>query len=202
VPDQPPAAPPVLEDWWLVREAGGHAGWLLSNRIDVDVPDSVAQYAEGQHIVGAYVLTKITDPQAGTLVPEYVMLLSPPKAGLPFDFDQVRVFTWSVKRHRYETAFRIHPIQGFLPVSISSTTERAGKVPTFSFKVSADSDVAIDTETGVAHPANLRTINYEMIDTVVRRIGPDLGPIPTGRKAEEKALKAGKSAKPGKKKSK
>ena len=123
-----------------MRDDNGHAGWLLSNRMDVDVPDSVAQYAEGQHIVGAYVLTKITDSQAGTpdkQVPEYVMLLSPPKAGLPFDFDQVRVFTWSVKRHRYETAFRIHPIQGYLPVTISTTTERAGKVPTFSFKVSA-----------------------------------------------------------------
>jgi len=153
--------------------------------------------------VGAYVLTNITDAEAGTpdhQVPEYVMLLSPPKAGLPFDFDQVRVFTWSVKRHRYETAFRIRPVQGYLPVTISTTTERTGKVPAFSFRVSADNNIAIDTETGVAHPANLRTINYEMIDTVVRRIGPDLAPIPTGRKAEQKALNAGKPVKPAKKK--
>lgn len=200
-PDQPAPVPAILEDWWLVRDAHGHAGWLLSNRMDVDVPDSVAQYAEGQHIVGAYVLTKISDPDANTpdhQVPEYVMALSPPKAGLPFDFDQVRVFTWSVKRHRYETAFRIRPIQGYLPITISRVAERAVSVPSFSFRISADSNIAIDTETGSARPANLRTINYEMIDTVVRRTGTDLAPIPTSRSAEAKALKSAKPAKAAK----
>ena len=198
VPGQPAPAPPILEDWWLVRDSSGRGGWLLSNRMDVDVPDSVAQYAEGQHIVGAYVLTKISDPDASTpdhQVPEYVMALSPPKAGLPFDFDQIRVFTWSVKRHRYETAFRVRPIQGYLPITISRVSERTGTVPSFSFHISADTNVAIDTETGTARPANLRAISYEMIDTVVRRTGADLAPIPTSRSAEAKALK---SAKPGK----
>ena len=51
-------------------------------------------------------------------IPMYVTVLSPYKAGLPYDFDQVRVFTWNVKKHRYETALREQNIEGYLPVTI------------------------------------------------------------------------------------
>jgi hypothetical protein len=204
-PAMPPVAtspvvtpPVVMEDWWLVRDKDGRAGWVLAGRMDVDIPDEVGQYSEGQRMIGAYVLTKVTDPEATTAdhqVPEYVTVLSPPSSGLPFDFDQVRVFTWSIKKHRYETAFRLHPIQGFLPVKIGTQPGPNGSTfPTFSFRIANSPNLNLDPAAGIAHPTSLRTITYLMNDTQVKRTGPDMGPIPVGHLEGEKP-KGAKTAK-------
>lgn len=185
------STPPVpMEDWWLVRDNQGRFGWLLAGRLDVNVPDEIGIYAEGQRIVGAYVIAKVHDDEATTsdqMVPEYLTVLSPPKSGLPYDFDQVRLFTWSLKRHRYETAFRLHPIQGFLPIKISSQSSPGGSAPVFSFQISSGENVAIDPASGIAKPVAPRTISYALNDTQVKRVGPDLAPLPSSHSTEDKA---------------
>lgn len=179
-----PMASPAMEDWWLVRDAQGHTGWLLGSRVDADVPDEIGVYAEGQRIVGWYVLDKVTDPAApgpSHDLPEYVAVLEPPKAGLPFDFDQVRVFTWSLRHHRYETAFRLHPIEGYLPVRVSREPVAGGSAPVFSFQIAGSDARVTDTATGMSRPAQMRTLRYEMDGHMVKRMGPDMAPIPLMR---------------------
>jgi SH3-like domain-containing protein len=180
-----PAVP--MEDWWLVRDSRGQVGWLLARRLDVDVPDEIAGYSEGQKIVGAYVLTKVNDPGSSLpdkLVPEYVSVTNAYKDGLPYDFDQVRVFTWNVKKHRYETAYRQRNIEGYLPVTISQN-----KLPMFSITVATSDAVKVDPLTGAARPVDTATLDYQLESGMVKRVTPSgppgLGPVAARPKPAE-----------------
>lgn len=171
----PAPPPPPLQDWWLVRDSAGHAGWVWSRMIDVDIPDAISGLAEGQRYVGAYVLRTVDDPDSSFpngKAPEYLALMNSWKEGLPYDFDQVRVFTWNTRRHRYETAFRQRNLQGYLPATVGSQVFDKQTEPVFSFKVATGDDIAIDPQTRSAHPADLETQTYRMEGVLVKKVEP------------------------------
>lgn len=152
---------PVLEDWWLVRDAQNRVGWVLARMIDLDVPLEVAQYAEGQRFVAFFVLNQVVDPGkegSDKKVSQYLCVITDPHDGLPYDFDQIRVFTWNVRKHRYETAYREHGLNGVLPVTVTSESfDKEGVLPVFILRVKDDS-------------GNISERKYKMNSPIVRRV--------------------------------
>jgi SH3-like domain-containing protein len=147
---------PAMEDWWLLRDAEGEVGWVLGRMIDLDVPLEIAQYAEGQRIVAYFVLNEVADGEKK--VAQYLTLMTEPKDGLTFDYNQARVFTWNVKRHRYETAYREHGLNGVLPVTLSHENfGKEGDLPVFVLRVKDAS-------------GNVTERKYKMNTPIVRRV--------------------------------
>ncbi len=146
---------PVIEDWWLVRDSHNRVGWVLGRMIDLDIPLDVAQYAEGQRIVAFFVLNQV--PDGDKKVAQYLTVVTEPKDGLPFDFNQIRVFTWNVKRHRYETAYR-ERMAGVLPVTVSQENfDKEGVLPVFTIRVRDDN-------------GNVTERKYKLNTPIVRRV--------------------------------
>jgi Bacterial SH3 domain len=172
-----PASPAsVKEDWWLVRDSHNRVGWVLGRMVDLDVPLDVAQYAEGQRIVAFFVLNEVKD--GDKKVPQYLTVLTEPKDGLPFDFNQIRVFTWNVKRHRYETAYR-ERMEGVLPVTLGQENfDKEGTLPVFTLRVQDDS-------------GNVSERKYKLNTPIVRRVlAPGEQPARSApRKTESKKTK-------------
>jgi len=154
-----------MEDWWLVRlpapagsAAPARVGWVLARMIDLDVPVEIGQYAEGQRIVAFFVLNRVDD--LNKQVPQYVVALNEPHDGMPYDFNQVRVFTWNLKRHRYETAYRERKLDGVLPLSVGQQEfEKEGKLPVFLVRVKDDA-------------GNVDVRTYKLNGVMVRRVLP------------------------------
>ena len=91
-------------------------------------------------------------------IPQYLVLLTENKDGMPFDFNALRVFTWNVRRHRYETAYRERNLNGVLPVTLSHETfEKEGDLPVFVVRVKDDAGNVIERK-------------YKLNTPIVRRV--------------------------------
>jgi hypothetical protein len=119
-PEPKPAGPIPSDDWSLIRTKDGKVGWVLTRMLNMAIPDEVAQYAEGHRITSYFPLGQVQD---GDVVKNNWLWTTIVKGLEPYEFDSFRVFVWSRKHHRYETAYIERNIFGHFPVEVNTTSE-------------------------------------------------------------------------------
>ena len=132
----PEAKEVPLDDWSLVRTKTGESGWVLTRRLIMAIPDDVAQYAEGRRIVSYFPLGEVQD---GDQKKQNWLWTTISDGNHPYDYDSFRVFIWSLRRHRYETAYIERNLRGYAPVLLQQVQlgapkagAEAGQYPGFS----------------------------------------------------------------------
>ncbi len=125
-----PPKPVPFEDWYLVRTKDGKAGWVLSHMLSMGIPDDVAQYAEGHRITSYFSLGKVDDD--GTMKDNWLWTTIN-KGSQTYEFDSFRVFVWSRRHHRYETAYIQRNVVGHYPIEVNTSAEN----PTFRLVIEA-----------------------------------------------------------------
>jgi hypothetical protein len=101
------------------------------------IPDEVAQYAEGHRITAYFSLGEVRD---GSDVKHNWLWTTIVKGGERYEFDSFRVFVWSMRRHRYETAYIERNVTGYFPVEIRMVTlgSRKGSYDSPGFAIIVD----------------------------------------------------------------
>jgi hypothetical protein len=144
------------------------AGWVIARFIELDLPDPVRDGASSSNIrpIAWFELNRVSDP--GGDKPQYLVAAARGPEGQPCDFTTLRVYTWNLRRERYETAFIENDLCGELPVQIGKGPKDE---PEFRFQ-----------EMGSHKDERV----YRLMQTVVRRIreGPEI---------TKKSVRAGKS---------
>jgi SH3-like domain-containing protein len=124
-PSDSHAEKPVPTDRWsLIRMPGGESGWVYTRLITMAIPDEVAQYAEGHRIVSYFPIGNVQDGSQSK--PTWLWTTASSAVDPSYDFDSFRVFIWSLRHHRYETAHIELHLKGYLPVLLDSVEASAG----------------------------------------------------------------------------
>jgi hypothetical protein len=174
--------PAKKEDWFLVRgiatrppgEAAARtaetsnttqpgdtanpiAGWVVGRFIELDLPDQVHEgtASAGIRPIAWFEINRVSDPSGEK--PQYLVAGVRGAEGQPCDFTTLRVFTWYLKKSRYETAYIENNLCGQLPVRLAKSAKGE---PEFRFR-----------EMGAKQDERV----YRLIQTVVRRVREDEG---------------------------
>jgi hypothetical protein len=142
---EPSGEPPETkkEDWFLVRgvatrppgevaaqasapttttQPGNQtipiAGWVIARFVELDIPDAVREGMAAANVrpLAWFELNRVSDPSGDK--PQYLVAGARGPEGQQCDFNALRVYTWSARKRRYETAFIEHDLCGQMPVRI------------------------------------------------------------------------------------
>jgi hypothetical protein len=140
----------VSQDVWYLIRGGGSAGWVLGDFVSLDIPQGLADYAQGINMVAWMPLDTVDDN--GQPIPQY---LAADRVGRRnVDFNHIRVFTWWVKHHKYVTAYVESHLDGYFPITVT----HSGNVPYFRLRLVDDQGHRYQKV-------------YGLFDTIVRPIG-------------------------------
>jgi len=122
-----PNSDSAYDAWIKVRSSPTEVGWVFGGLVDFVIPADIAQYSEGYTYAAVKTINRVQDPFAGQ-ISWYVVGERKPGVDPQVDFSGIRVFTWNLKKHRYETAYRSKKeLRGVYPLEIG----QEGVNPTF-----------------------------------------------------------------------
>ena len=130
------------------------------------IPDEVAQYAEGHRITSYFPLGQTRD---GDAVKSNWLWTTITKGGQPYEFDSFRVFVWSLRHHRYETAYIERNVVGHYPVQVIN----AGELPSFSVVVEGQ-DGHLYRKTYSFDSYRIHQVSRELYDPAAKTDAPKL----------------------------
>lgn len=108
------------------------SGWVIARFIEFDLPDAVREGAASANLrpIAWFELNRVSDPNGEK--PQYLLAAARGPEGQACDFSSIRVYTWYVKKSRYETAFIENNLCGQMPVRVGKGPKGE---PEFRFRV-------------------------------------------------------------------
>jgi hypothetical protein len=131
------------------------AGWVIARFLELDLPDPIRDETNSANIrpIAWFELNRVSDPSGDKI--QYLVAATKGPEGQACDFTTTRVYTWNVRKERYETAFIENDLCGALPVVVGKSPKGE---PEFRFH-----------ELDGNHEERV----YRLMQTVVRRVRED-----------------------------
>ncbi|HKW57320.1 MAG TPA: SH3 domain-containing protein [Candidatus Acidoferrum sp.] len=127
------------------------AGWVIARFLELDIPDPIREETTSANIrpIAWFELNRVSDPSGDKI--QYLVAAARGPEGQPCDFTTIRVYTWNLRRERYETAYIENDLCGRLPIALGKGPKGE---PEFHFHEVDDESPRV----------------YRLMQTVVRRI--------------------------------